>query len=105
MFNLPLVLPPLSPAASEAEPYGFPFIAKKLAAVMDEASTPLYPAFTRILDTEHSKVGVVVGGWEKPSKFILKKILQRLCTSAARATGKIASLGARIDDEARTAWT
>ena len=37
MFNLPLVVPPLSQAAADAEVYDFPFIARCLAEVMDEA--------------------------------------------------------------------
>lgn len=38
MFNLPLVVPPLSQAAADAEVYDMPYIARRLAEVMDEAS-------------------------------------------------------------------
>lgn len=37
MFNLPLVVPPLSQAAADAEVYDMPYIARSLAGVMDEA--------------------------------------------------------------------
>lgn len=38
MFNLPLVMPPLSQAAADAEVYDMPYIARRLAEVMDEVS-------------------------------------------------------------------
>ncbi|CAM9745083.1 unnamed protein product, partial [Hapterophycus canaliculatus] len=37
MFNLPLAPPPLSRAAAEGESYDMPYIAKRLAAVMEDA--------------------------------------------------------------------
>lgn len=43
LFNLPLAAPPLSRAARAAEPYTFSYIARKLAAVMDEASSRRRP--------------------------------------------------------------
>lgn len=41
MFNLPLVVPPLSQAAADAEVYDMPYIARSLAGVMDEARNKL----------------------------------------------------------------
>ena len=43
MFNLPLVVPPLSQAAADAEVYDMPYIARRLAEVMDEARNKRVP--------------------------------------------------------------
>lgn len=45
MFNLPLVVPPLSQAAADAEVYDMPYIARSLAGVMDEARNKLRSLF------------------------------------------------------------
>lgn len=46
MFNLPLVSPPLSEAANEAEAYDMPFIARSLAEVMDEVGRCVFASET-----------------------------------------------------------
>lgn len=107
MFNLPLVSPPLSEAANEAEVYDMPFIARSLAEVMDEvgrcvlASETLYEPSREfdLIDSCHCGPAVVesvtptsqvTGDWRFESRF-KRFIFLLLSSSVAESASVIAS--------------